>query len=157
VSGSDPVRSEAARSAGLDPQVLNRPETPRLVVQQVVDIIRTSRDGTLEVTLRPEELGRLSLTFSGDGSTLTVSLSADRPETLDLLKRNLTLLEHDLRDLGYDSLNFAFEGDDGQDGKPDTSQDQREPTRSSATGDTVPDLIRPLAVMSSGGGIDLRL
>lgn len=89
-------------------QVFSQPETPRLVVSQVADVIRAGRDGAVEVTLRPEELGRVSLSFHGDGAALSVSLTADRPETLDLLKRNIALLEQDLRQMGYASLDFTF-------------------------------------------------
>lgn len=157
ISGHDPTRGEAARSAGIEQQIIHRPETPRLIAQQVADVIRTAKDGTLEVTLRPEELGRLSLTFNGDGSTLSVSLSADRPETLDLLKRNLTLLERDLRDLGYGALDFTFEGGDRHEGKPDTRADLRALAGPSAVMETEPDMGRPLPAIRSGGGVDLRL
>lgn len=157
ISGHDPTRGETARSAGVDVQVFQRPETPRLIVQQVADVIRTAKDGTLEVTLRPEELGRLSLTFNGDGSTLSVSLSADRPETLDLLKRNLTLLERDLRDLGYGALDFTFEGGDRHEGKSDARADLRDLAGPSAMMETESDMGRPLPAIRSGGGIDLRL
>ncbi|MEC7764642.1 MAG: flagellar hook-length control protein FliK [Pseudomonadota bacterium] len=157
VSGSDPIRSDAARSVGVAPQIFHRPETPRMIAQQVADVIRTTRDGTLEVTLRPEELGRLSLTFNGDGSTLSVSLSADRPETLDLLRRNLTLLEQDLRDLGYSALNFAFEGGDGQGKDTEAPPDPRAEPRSLQVTETAQDLISPSPTNATGGGIDLRL
>lgn len=157
VSGTEQMRSDTGRSAGPELQIFNRPETPRLVAQQVADVIRASRDGTLEVTLRPEELGRLSLSFNGDGNTLSVSLSADRPETLDLIKRNLALLEQDLRDLGYDSLNFAFDDGEGRDGQSDESRD---PAMAAGQGPATEDTQPPSANLSAHaarGGVDLRL
>lgn len=157
VSGTEQMRSDTGRSAGPELQIFNRPETPRLVAQQVADVIRASRDGTLEVTLRPEELGRLSLSFNGDGNTLSVSLSADRPETLDLIKRNLALLEQDLRDLGYDSLNFAFDDGGGRDGQSD---DPRDPATAAGQGLASEDAQPPnanLSAYAARGGVDLRL
>lgn len=157
VSGTEQMRSDTGRSAGPELQIFNRPETPRLVAQQVADVIRASRDGTLEVTLRPEELGRLSLSFNGDGNTLSVSLSADRPETLDLIKRNLALLEQDLRDLGYDSLNFAFDDGGGRDGQSD---DPRDPATAAGQSPATEDAQPPNANLSAHaarGGVDLRL
>lgn len=157
VSGTEYARSDTGRSTGPELQVFNRPETPRLVAQQVADVIRASRDGTLEVTLRPEELGRLSLSFNGDGNTLSVSLSADRPETLDLIKRNLALLEQDLRDLGYDSLNFAFDDGGGRDGQSD---DPRDPATAAGQSPATEDAQPPNANLSAHaarGGVDLRL
>jgi hypothetical protein len=157
VSGTEQMRSDTGRSAGPELQIFNRPETPRLVAQQVADVIRASRDGTLEVTLRPEELGRLSLSFNGDGNTLSVSLSADRPETLDLIKRNLALLEQDLRDLGYDSLNFAFDDGGRRDGQSDESRDAAMAAgQGPAPEDTQPPSAN-LSAHAARGGVDLRL
>lgn len=105
--------SEGPRFAGaalptLDPATFARPDFARFVTGQVADMIRAGSDGALEVTLRPEELGRVSLTLNGDGSSMNVSLTAERAETLDLLKRNISLLERDLADLGYSELAFDF-------------------------------------------------
>src|SRR5690606_15291901 len=52
------------------------------------------------------------LSMADDG--LTLSIVAERAETLDLIRRNADQLTRDLRDLGYQQIAFAF----GQDRRP---------------------------------------
>jgi hypothetical protein len=49
---------------------------------------------------------RLSLRQTDDG--LAVAIFAERPETLDLLRRNIDLLARDFLDIGYESAEFTF-------------------------------------------------
>ncbi|MBV7380419.1 flagellar hook-length control protein FliK [Maritimibacter dapengensis] len=152
-------RNNAAQSSLVDAVTLARPETARHVVSQVADIVRMPADGRVEVTLRPEELGRLSLSFTQDAGTMNVSLSADRPETLELIRRNLDLLEQELRDMGFSNLAFDFGGGDGRDGpREDTGQKARveilQPAVSDPADVTGANLRRS---RHPSGGIDLRL
>ena len=74
-------------------------------------MVRTSGERAVELRLHPEELGRVQMTLSQDATgTLTVALNVERPETLDLLRRNIDLLGADLRALGYESVDFSFQG-----------------------------------------------
>lgn len=63
-----------------------------------------------EISLSPEELGRLRLHLIPDGDRIQVILSAERPETLDLLRRNLEQFTADLRQMGFSSSAFGFAG-----------------------------------------------
>ncbi len=85
----------------------------RSVVAQMAESIRTPGDGSVEVRLSPEELGRVRVTMSPGEHGLVVQLVAERPETLDLLRRHIDLLQADLRDAGYSGLEFSF----GQEGR----------------------------------------
>ncbi len=71
-------------------------------------------DRPVEITLSPGELGRVRLTFATHDGALTMMIQADRPDTLDLLRRNIDSLAQDFRDLGYQNLSFSF----GQDRDP---------------------------------------
>ncbi|WP_292023871.1 flagellar hook-length control protein FliK [Maritimibacter sp. UBA3975] len=159
VAGIDPLRSErpSAPTQPPNPGLLAQPETARSVAAQVADVVRAGREGTVEVTLRPEELGRVSLSFNTDGGALTVSLTADRPETLDLLRRNISLLEQELRQLGYDSLDFAFS--DGSARGNDAGSRETSGTATSDQADTTQPDARTTEVLrhTSSGGMDLRL
>lgn len=64
----------------------------------------------VELTLAPEELGRIRLTMDGGDGRMTVTVQADRAETLDLLRRNIDMLAQDFRDLGYAQTSFSFGG-----------------------------------------------
>lgn len=82
--------------------------TPTRVVQQVVDVVRNTSESVLEVTLKPEELGKVRLTFAPSETGLHVTVLADRPETLDLMRRHFDLLESELRSLGYEGVSLSF-------------------------------------------------
>jgi len=86
------------------------PDLPRAqaVVQQIADAARLGPEGQIEVTLSPEELGRVRLTMSPADAGLAVLVQADREETLELLRRNIDILARELADQGYGALDFSF-------------------------------------------------
>ena len=69
----------------------------------------------VEVILSPEELGRVRMTILNDDRGLTMTFVAERPETLDLMRRNIDSLAQDFRGLGFGALNFAFSREGGRD------------------------------------------
>lgn len=83
----------------------------------------------VEVILSPEELGRVRMTILNDDRGLTMTFVAERPETLDLMRRNIDSLAQDFRGLGFGTLNFAF----SREGERDLPQAQ------AWTGDDKPD------------------
>lgn len=86
-------------------------ETARAVVAQLAHSVRANADRAIELRLHPEELGHVRMTFSTDHGGLSVTLTADRSETLDLLRRNIDMLGDELRRIGYGTVDFSF-GDD---------------------------------------------
>ncbi|MBL9058687.1 MAG: flagellar hook-length control protein FliK, partial [Mangrovicoccus sp.] len=94
--------AEASRTAD------HRPAAPQAIGSQIADGIRQARDGSIEISLSPEELGSLHMTISGDDLNLQVRIHADRPETEGLLRRHIALLQQDFRDLGYGQVAFDF-------------------------------------------------
>lgn len=78
------------------------------VIQVIADAARALQDRPIEVTLNPEELGRVRLTLRSVDGSMSVSVAVERPETLDLLRRNIDMLASQLRELGYKDLSFSF-------------------------------------------------
>lgn len=64
--------------------------------------------GTVELSLSPEELGRVRLRLHPSEAGLSVTITADRPETLDLMRRNIDLLAREFLDIGYEGAQFEF-------------------------------------------------
>jgi flagellar hook-length control protein FliK len=137
-----------------------RHDAPRPVMQQVAEAARALREGTVELTLKPEELGTVKMTLaSGADGTMSMSLQAERPETLDLLRRHIDELARELREMGFENLSFSF----AQDGSAE--QPRRELQDADETAD------RPLAAIPlanvgfaaqpaakpPSGGLDLRI
>jgi hypothetical protein len=130
------------------------------VGQQLGEAMRAGAGGgRLDVTLQPEDLGRMRLVFTPTDSGLTVSVSAERPETLDLLRRNIDLLARDLAGQGFTDVAFDF-GASAQNGG---DADAAEPTATASVpshageGDTPPGGAAPAAARGGTASLDLRL
>ena len=152
------TRGSAASAA----HIFQAPETPRHAALQIAEIVRASGERMVELRLQPEELGRVHLTMSQDATgTLTVALNVERAETLDLLRRNIDLLGAQLRGLGYENVDFSFQGDGAgaQGGRPDTGTAAAGPQEvdEAAPRRTLPPRPEDGLNGSAGGGIDLRL
>lgn len=61
---------------------------------------------------------------------ITVSVVAERPETLDLMRRNIDQLAREFEIIGYNDINFSFSQGETQ---QEFSDEQQEPSRASAS------------------------
>jgi flagellar hook-length control protein FliK len=68
--------------------------------------------GTLEVALDPPELGRVRLSLVEVAGAMTLSITAERPETVELMRRHLDLLAQEFTRSGLDapSVRVGTEG-----------------------------------------------
>ena len=93
-------------------------EAAASVLRQLSEVVMRLPDRPVELTLAPEELGRVRLTLATTEHGVSVSVLAERSETLELIRRNIDHLARDFRELGYSSIAFSF-GDRSQQGHPD--------------------------------------
>lgn len=106
-AGDSPADTAPARQAQvMQPDVQAR--QAERIVRQLAPALRILPDGVAELTLSPEELGRLRLSMVADGDRMIVQLAADRPETLDLLRRHVDQLGNALREAGFANVDYAF-------------------------------------------------
>lgn len=123
------------------------PPTP---ISQIVATVAESPAGEIEIRLAPEELGTLRLSLKPDGDALRILITAERGETLDLIRRNAAELENALRDAGYAGTGFTFSR-------------QSQPSAAVAEDDTadpaVPttEMARPMRLELGGASLNLRL
>lgn len=88
------------------------------IIRQVTEGFARLADGSVDIRLSPEELGHVRLHMMQSESGLTVHITADRPETLDLMRRHIDQLARDLAEAGYEGAEFSFaEGSSDQDGR----------------------------------------
>ncbi|MBO9463879.1 flagellar hook-length control protein FliK [Tropicibacter sp. R15_0] len=95
-------------------QTIVRPSANH-VMRQIAEVANRMSDGGVELRLSPEELGTVRMQFVTTEQGLTVNIQADRPETLDLIRKNIDQLARDLADSGFENAGFSF-GDDGSQG-----------------------------------------
>lgn len=111
----DPIADLRAANSGTgigtsrsDP-VFQRPEIPRQVAAQLADIAQRMSGKSVELALNPAELGRVKLSLTPAENGMAVTITAERAETLDLMRRNIDTLAQEFRDIGYEDISFSFE------------------------------------------------
>jgi hypothetical protein len=124
------------------------------VSRQILAALAQSPGGAVDVTLSPDELGRVRLSLSTtDLGGIVVNVIADRPETMDLIRRHLDMLAQDFRDIGYGSVSFGFsDHSGGHDG--DAPWARAGGTVGPAALSVIPEIA---LVPATGTGLDLRL
>ena len=133
---SDPMASPYADSrAATGSQALatvhpSRSDHAQAVVRQMTEALGQTRNGSVELSLNPEELGRVRMSMASTEHGLVMHITSERPETLDLLRRNIDQLHRDLSDLGYTRVDFTF-GDQRRE-QPGASDPARTAPRPSA-------------------------
>ncbi|WP_218961158.1 flagellar hook-length control protein FliK [Ruegeria sediminis] len=132
-----------------------RAEMVRSAAQQISAAIQARPEsGGVDITLNPEELGRVSMILRSGEDGLFLSIATERPETMDLLRRHISQLTEEFLQLGYDTISFEFgtttNGTGGNPGKADASPDREEDTAKTSFGGAMP-------LGFSPAGVDLRL
>ncbi len=138
-----------------NPAALTPTQTAYTVHQITTQIVaeagaKTSRD--IEVRLDPEELGRIRITVHPREAGLFIALAVERPETLDLLRKNASELMANLQDFDLSGATLEFSQDDNSPPPQtdDTGSDE-DPIQLAVTPPT-PDLQR-----TGDARLDLRL
>lgn len=149
VEGTENRRSPEPFRQNVEP--LARP-----VVTQLVQAAKSAVDGMFEVRLSPEELGRVRLVMTSGDVGMTVQIAAERPETLDLIRRNIDLLAADLLKQGFADLNFSFT-QDGSTGNSDVPAEVGDQERGDARQVMQVDDPEKEPLIQPDGRVDLRL
>lgn len=121
--------------------------------QQIINVIGTSERNQVELNFSPEELGTVRIHITRNENTIALLLSAERPETLELFRRNIDDLSNDLHDLGFEDVEMKFSQDQRHE-RPNADfsvSDKDEPTDSDS-----PNIGRPLQ-NSQHTELDMRI
>lgn len=83
---------------------------PAPVVTHSLDVASGQvTDRQIELRLDPAELGAVSIVLQGNEDTLVVRITAERPDTLDLMRRNSDQLLAELRAAGIGDAQMSFD------------------------------------------------
>ena len=132
------------------------PETAAKAGAQIVAAISSrGMDTTIEVRLDPPELGRVMIDFEGRGADIIrATVSAEAPETLDLMRRNIDLLQRELEKSGLQNIDLQF-----REGNPQSNANNKEEHFPMA-GQSADDIAQQMSEMSPRTialGLDGRL
>ncbi|WP_198133699.1 flagellar hook-length control protein FliK [Roseobacter sp. GAI101] len=106
---------------------VGKADMPQHIPRQLAEVVHANNGKSVDVALSPEELGRVKLSIVAADNGVVVSILAERPETLELLRRHIDQLNQELRELGYQNPRFSFSNEN-----PDPGRDRS----SSLTGDS---------------------
>ncbi len=153
-----PIPAEAAPRSEIHESVGQR-HAPATPLRQVVETLAAQPvdvPGRIELTLTPETLGKLHFDMRPEGGGLSIVLSAERADTLDLMRRHLPDLVAELKQAGIQAGSFSFsswnEGQRAQTPQPETNT--FEPTATAIARPTPAP--RPARDVSPLGGLNMR-
>jgi flagellar hook-length control protein FliK len=155
--------TQAAPATPVAPPAAAPATSPPTPAQQVVTVLaplRSSDDGTHEVTigLEPEGLGTVKATVTVSPGQIVVQLGTDNDQARDALRQALPLLKHELGGDGSSASVLLSNGD-----HPGAKTNGRPPsmseTGSDDGGDAVDDAMTaaPVSTAPGHGHIDLHL
>lgn len=130
-----------------------RAEPHRIPTAQAAQILVRTPNQPVEISLNPEELGRVRMALTTTDTGVSLVITTERADALDLMRRHIDQLAQDFKNLGYESIEFAFhQGRSGDHGA--NSQDQGATVRTADPEESPAPLPqnRP-----ASAGLDLRL
>ena len=97
---------------------------PAQITRQIAEHIPAAIGKPVQITLQPEELGRVRLSVAVSETGVILSILAERGETLDLMRRNIDQLQQDFQTLGFGTADFLFQSEgDLSDAESNPDQD----------------------------------
>ncbi len=120
------------------------------VLRQVAEGVARMAEGGVEIRLSPEELGNVRMQMVQGESSMVVHITADRPETLDLMRRHIDQLAKDLAAAGYEGAAFTF-GEEGSGGDRGRNPNRRDGSAPRETAQAP-----PISQTTVSDGLDIR-
>ena len=125
----------------------------RHIAIQLVEVVRVNPDQPTEIALQPEELGKVRMSLSTGDGVVQIALTAERPETLDLLRRNIDQLAQEFRGMGFRDVGFDFSGG----GNNDKNDDQQPLNTGSALDGNPQQEPEKALEINLQSGVDIRI
>ncbi|MHC9235494.1 flagellar hook-length control protein FliK [Pseudooceanicola sp. 502str34] len=158
-------RGMSAPTREVQADLLHHPKAAvRQMAQQVAAAARSVVDTAVEVRMRPEELGHVRMAVHHMEGGVFLHITAERAETLVLMRRHADPLMKELQEEGYGDVRLLFDRQDGAGDSAggrdrDTGQERTDGMRAPAAGPVAMDPAPPPAVNDPAvqAGLDLRL
>lgn len=128
------------------------------VARQIAQAMQHMPNRPVEITLSPEELGKVRMALSSTDGGLVVNVLTERPETGDLMRRHISNLETAFQDIGYSDISFSFSGGTETQGESAENGSNRG-ENGLLSGSDEPAAVTAEIVLNTGPqeGLDLRL
>jgi len=145
-------------SAGLvvQPNASRLPAVETKIVSQISTAILNTSNDTVEIRLDPPELGRVIISITQSDSGLSATVTSEKSEINDLLKRHAELLSRELSKSGFSEASLEFSHRDQQHDRPAFERDK---AQFSSTPSEQGEAISPIEIINriQFGSLDIRL
>lgn len=126
------------------------------VISQISSAISNTTKDTVEIRLDPPELGRVTISITQSDSSLTATVSAEKAEIGDLLRRYSELLSRELSKSGFNGVSLEFSHHDRQPDNPPFGTDEAKFAPTSPDQRDENSVIE-MILHTQSGGLDIRL
>ncbi len=137
--------------------ILGRAEAPTMIARQMAEAFQNLSDRPVEISLNPRELGRVRMNIVTVDAGITVNVVAERPETLDLMRRNIEQLVREFEAMGYNDINFAFAEGETRQRFENESTEHDDQAQTKLNLETVEETGLPREKAARSSGVDIRL
>ena len=94
------------------------------ITAQLPQMLTKAEKQTVELRLDPPELGRVTIHLTTNDQQVTATVTAERVDTVDLMRRHAELLTATLARAGFSQADLSFQQGQGQNGKAEFEQFQ---------------------------------
>ena len=115
---TDAPRGPSANAAPIAGLASAAPQSAAMLQQIAAGLRTAGSNNVIEIQLDPIELGLVELEFTTRDGTTQVVVTAERDDSLSLLRRNQEDLARHLREAGFESFDISFaDRETGEDGR----------------------------------------
>lgn len=164
IGGEEPLMtSSTPHKAELSaPNSLSAPKDiiARALPAQISQAVLNSGEAVTDLRLMPEELGAVRIEMRSDGERMVMFVSAERQDTLDLLRRNSEKLVAEMRDAGFDKIDLDFGRWSGSEHDRRSQNPNEMAIRSLLPDEPAPQMINRITLSadkSASGGLYIRI
>ena len=157
---TDFTLSKLGFTAALPTTPVAQPSAPipiQAVQQTLGYLIAKGETGPIELTLRPEELGKIRFEMTATGEKVHMILFVERPDALELMRRHGDQLLADLRQSGFSQASLSFSDWDNRGQHKAALLPMTERPNQSLSSDDVTAIEARTLQSASHGRLDLRL
>lgn len=126
------------------------------VISQISTVISNTSKDTVEIRLDPPELGRVIISITQSDSGLSATITSEKPEVADLLRRHAELLSRELSKSGFHEASLEFSHRDQQQDQP-TFEGDGNRLSSASTEQAEASSTIEMILQSQSGSLDIRL
>ncbi len=130
-----PGLSQLLTEATVSPGTVHKPETPRLIANQMAEALAMKGERNVDVALNPKELGHVNMRVSVTETGVSVMIQTERAETGDLMRRHINELADEFKRMGFEDISFQFSGDEASNQSGGRGEANTQAGRSTGHGD----------------------